>query len=169
MSGQLTQYYRDLGLTHLHAKIISRNVTGGISLAGNILILQDILRNPNKLAQNSIYHRLMIGLSATEFFTSLGIFLGTWPMPKGYFIMAVGSIRSCDATGFFNQVGAIGTPLYNCSLVVNYFLRLKCLWPERKVKEIEKWLHIVPLSVTFISAIVGLILRAYGPIGLHCW
>ena len=169
MTGELTQHYINQGLTHHHTKIISRNITGGLSFAGNVFIIQDIIRHRNEIAQNGVYGRLMIGLAGTDILTSICSSLAAWPMPKGYFIMAVGSTGTCDATGFFTQIGLIGTPLYNCSLVVNYLLRLRYLWGERKVEKVEKWLHIVPLSFSIASAFLGLIFNVYGPIGVNCW
>jgi len=138
-------------------------VGGTISCLGSGYIIQDVLRNPDKRSK-SIYHRIMLGLSTMDiFFTFFAFVLGSWPMPKGSFPWAVGSIASCDVVAFIVAVGQLGSPLYNCSLASFYSLQLKCNWTDRKMKKAEKWFHIVPCAFAFLFCVVALCTKSLGP------
>lgn len=157
----------DLGLS-LSDTIISR-VLASLSLAGSIYIIQDVLRDPKK-AKESTYHRLMLGLSTLDIIASFFChFLNVWAMPKDADNMALGSVATCDAAGFLNTIAMFGAPLYNCSLTTNYLLRMKYNWTKNRVKDAEKWLHIVPWSVGIVVAVAGLAAKTYGPFTSACW
>jgi hypothetical protein len=143
---------------------------GGIaSCVGSGYILQDVLRNPDKRTK-SIYHRIMLGLSITDIISSIFIFiLGSWPMPTGSWLWAAGNIVICDVTAFLGLLGAIGSMMYNCSLATFYLLQLKFNWPDRKMKAIEKLLHIVPCILSFAFCIVIFSTKMFGPHVGHCW
>ena len=74
-------------------------------------------------------------------------------MPKGSWFWAAGNVITCDIAGFIGGIGYHGSPLYNCSLATFYLLQLKCNWSDRKMKAVEKWLHIVPWLVSLAFCI----------------
>jgi len=82
---------------------------------------------------------------------------------------AIGSVASCDAQGFFTQLGAIGTPLYNVSLATFYYLMLKRNWSIRRLKKVEIWFHLVPWVVGLSTAAWGLIAKLYAGTLNGCW
>ena len=153
--------------SQLIAFLIIPKITGTASAIGSGYIVQDVLRNPPK--RKSTYHRVMLGLSCADIFYSIAWILGSWPMPKGTQLFAAGNVTTCDIFGFIQLVGGLASVMYNCSLTTYYFLQLNCNLVDRKMKNVEKWLHIVPWSVAFVPGIVGLILQGYGPHYNTCW
>ena len=148
---------------HRYSLQIAVKIGGSLSCAGSAYILQDVLRDPNKRTK-SIYHRIMLGLSTMDILSSVfEWFIGSWAMPKGSWIWAAGNITTCDIAGFVSVIGYIGSPLYNCSLATFYLLQLRYGWPERRMKAIEKWLHIVPCLVTLVVCIYFLATELFGP------
>ena len=138
-------------------------IGGALSCVGSAYILQDVLRDPNKRTK-SIYHRIMLGLSTMDILSSFFVwFIGSWAMPKGSWIWAAGNIVTCDIAAFLGGIGYVGSPLYNCSLATFYLLQLKYGWSERRMKAIEKWLHIVPCLVTLVVCIYFLATELFGP------
>jgi hypothetical protein len=148
------------------ATIVQRFM-GTISLIGSSYVIQDVLRNERK--RNHTFHRLMVGLSAADILSSFFVhILSTAAIPKGYQVFAVGNLATCDAQGFINRMCCFVTILYNCSLATYYLVQLKYNWINRRIKALEKWLHIVPWSVGLVMAVVGLALKSYGSYGLSC-
>ena len=148
--------------TYLQAQIIWK-VTGSISCIGSGYIIQDVLRHPDRRSK-SVYHRIMLGLSAMDIFLSFFYYvLGSWPMPKDSYLWAMGNMATCDAAGFIGIFGFIGSPLYNCSLATYYSLQLKYNWQDHRMKKIEKWFHIVPCSIALLYCTIGLCTKTFGP------
>jgi hypothetical protein len=146
---------------------ILQRTMGTISLVGSSYVIQDVLQNKQK--RNHTFHRLMVGLSTSDILSSFFVhMLSTTPLPKGYHVFAVGNVATCDAQGFIMFLCFFTTTLYNCSLATYYLVQLKYNWSERRIKTLEKRLHIVPWSVGLIIAIVGLVLKLYGPLGFGC-
>ena len=149
---------------HRYSLQIAVKIGGSLSCAGSAYILQDVLRNPNKRTK-SIYHRIMLGLSTMDILSSFFFFIiGSWAMPEGSWIWAVGNIFTCDIVAFLGFIGHLGSPLYNCSLATFYLLQLKYGWSERKMKAIEKWLHIVPCSGALAGSMFILVTKMFGPL-----
>jgi len=67
-------------------------------------------------------------------------------MPKDYLIFAVGTVGTCDVSGFIATIGVYGTPLYNCTLTTYFLIQIKYNWNISRIKHVEKWFHIVPLG-----------------------
>jgi hypothetical protein len=146
---------------------IVQRIMGTISLIGSTYVIQDVLRSEQK--RNHTFHRLMVGLSISDvlssFFTNV---LSTAPMPKGYHVLAVGSVATCDVQGFLTALCGTVTILYSCSLSTYYLVQLKYNWINRRIKALEKWLHIVPWSVGLVYAVAGLVLKVYASSGFSC-
>eukprot|EP00551_Chaetoceros_affinis_P012661 CAMPEP_0203663660 /NCGR_PEP_ID=MMETSP0090-20130426/1220_1 /ASSEMBLY_ACC=CAM_ASM_001088 /TAXON_ID=426623 /ORGANISM="Chaetoceros affinis, Strain CCMP159" /LENGTH=411 /DNA_ID=CAMNT_0050526651 /DNA_START=137 /DNA_END=1369 /DNA_ORIENTATION=+ len=158
-----------LDYNSLKANIIIPKITGTLSMMGSFYIIQDILRNPHK-RKVSFYHRLMLGLSVSDTIYSFSAFvLTSWPMPRDYFIMAAGNVSTCDASAFVSSIGMFATPLYNCSLVTYYLLQLKYRWSDQRIRDVEKYLHIVPWVVGLGVGVAGLATKAFGPLLTGCW
>ena len=155
-------------ISHVKTMIITYKITAGLSILGSSYIIQDILRDPQK-RNESTYHRIMFGLSCSDIIhSSFCYFLGTWVMPRGEQLFAVGSNATCNIAGFFSSIGYISTFLYSCSLATFYLLKLKYSWVDRKIKDIEKWLLFLPCTGGFIGAISAATMSKLGPYGLVC-
>ncbi len=150
------------------ACILTQKISSVFSIVGSIYVLQDVLRDPKKRSE-SIYHRIMIGVSFSDLIFCLNQFVSTWAMPMGSHKFAVGSEGTCDASGFILELAVTLTPLYTCSLATYYLLELKFNWPSSKMKSFEKWLHILPWKLALIPAIMSVATDALGPHGFSCW
>ena len=160
---------RGMTITQVAISIVAGKISAVISMFGSIYIIQDVLQNPEK-RNESPYHRVMLGLSCSDIMISFfGFFLSTWPMPKGTHLFAVGSEGSCITVGFFLYIACFTAPLYTCSLVTFYLMKLKFNWNKRKIKAVEKWMHILPWTVGLISAISAAASSALGPYHNSCW
>jgi hypothetical protein len=146
---------------------IVQRVMGTLSLIGSMYVIQEVLRNEQK--RNHTFHRLMVGLSVADALTSFfAHILSTALIPKGYQVLAIGSVATCDVQGFISWMCACVAALYNCSLATYYLVQLKYNWINRRIKALEKWLHIVPWSVGLVYAIAALAFKSYGPYGFSC-
>ena len=148
--------------------IITHKITAALSTLGSSYIIQDVLRDTQK-RNESTYHRIMLGLSCSDIlFSFFSSFLGSWVMPRGMQIFAVGSNTTCGVAAFFSAIGCISTMLYSCSLATFYILKLKHSWVNSKIKVIEKWLLFLPCTMGLIYAIVPAAMSKLGPFGLLC-
>lgn len=149
--------------------IITNITSGTMSTLGSVYIVQDVLKDPKK-RNESLYHRIMLGMSTMDtLFSFFAFSLCSLPIPKGYNSMAIGNVITCDITAFIVTMSAYSATLYHCSLATFYLLKLKYLWPDRKIKTVEKWIHIVPWSAGICVAIAASIAKTYGPFAGVCW
>lgn len=72
----------------LRAMAIAPKCTGIVSLISSTFIIQHVLRDRKR--RSLTYHRLLLGMSISDFFGSLMCFLGTWPIPRGEACLAAG-------------------------------------------------------------------------------
>jgi len=161
MSGSISTFKKALAL-------VPKGV-GALSFFGSLFVAQDIIRNEKK--RQSIFHRIMLGLSIFDTITSFVNILSTWPTPEGTvgIFLAVGTTATCTAQGFFNEFGNITTPLYSASLCVWYLLFLKYGRKEKDCRKYELAFHVVPISVGLAMAVIGVPLNLYNNSGFLCW
>ena len=154
-------------ITKLKAMAIAPKVTGIISLFSSTFIIQHVLRSRKR--RSLTYHRLLLGMSISDFFGSLMCFLSTWPIPRGEACLAAGTTATCTAQGFFDQTAALCTPTYNVSLAIYYMLVIVKGWKECRVSKIEKYLHALPILAGFGTGFAALGLKLYNSAGWICW
>uniref|UniRef100_A0A7S2LU29 G-protein coupled receptors family 1 profile domain-containing protein n=1 Tax=Skeletonema marinoi TaxID=267567 RepID=A0A7S2LU29_9STRA len=153
--------------TALKAMAVAPKVTGIISLFSSTFIIQHVLRDRKR--RSLTYHRLLLGMSISDFFGSLMCFLSTWPIPRGEACLAAGTTATCTAQGFFGQTAALCTPTYNISLAIYYILVIVKGWKEYRVSKIEKYLHAFPILAGFGTGFAALGLKLYNNYGWLCW
>ena len=153
--------------TKLKAMAVAPKFTGLISLISSSFIILHVIRDPRR--RNLTYHRLLLGMSVSDFFGSLMCFLSTWPIPRGEACLAVGTTTTCTVQGFFNQTAALCTPTYNISLAIYYLLVIVRGWKQKDVSEVEKYLHALPILAGFGTGFAGLVLKLYNGAGWICW
>ena len=143
--------------------------TGLLSLCGSLFIMQDVLW---KQKRTSVFHRIMLGLSIFDCMSSVVNVLSTWPTPAfldDTVYLASGSVATCTAQGFLNEVGNITTVLYTACLTLRYLLFVCYGMKEHQLKRYEIAFHGVPVSVGLLMGIVGLPLQLYNNSGWLCW
>ena len=114
----------------------------------------------------------MLGLSSADAIASVVNILSTWPIPEGTpgVYLASGTVQTCTAQGFFNELGNVATPLYNASLCVYFARKIRDGRSEDEVQyNDERRMHFIPMSVAFTIAVLGLILDLYNNSGWLCW
>ncbi|KAL7552653.1 hypothetical protein ACHAWF_017409 [Thalassiosira exigua] len=153
--------------------------TASLSMIGSAFILQHVLLSPKR--RQLCYHRILLGLSAMDLVSSFKSFLSTWILPTATGAWgAAGTVGTCAAAGFFGQGSSIASPLYNGSLASFYLLTVKYGWRDDpsgaydgvrggRFQRVEPWMHAIPLSFGWGTAVAGLPLRLYNPIGWTCW
>ena len=111
--------------SQLAALAIVPKITGCFSLVGSAFIFQDIVFHGKPTPAKRVFRRVMLGLSSADAMASVVNILSTWPIPEGTpgVYLASGTVQTCTAQGFFNELGNMATPLYNASLCV-YFARI---------------------------------------------
>ena len=165
-----------LTLSQQIALAIIPKITSALSILGSVYITQHILRSPKR--RSLCYHRILLGMSIMDIISSSRNFMSTWILPKETGAWgAVGTVGTCTAGGFFGQGASISSALYNGSLALFYLLTVKYSWKDDafgaygggKFSKIEPFLHAVPLGFGWATAIAGLPLLLYNPIGWTCW
>lgn len=81
---------------------------------------------------------------------------------------AMGNWTSCQTFAFFGQGSRLSSALYNGCLALYYLLTVRYGWTESQCKKIEPWLHVVPLTVGWATAIACLPLGLFNPVSLGC-
>jgi len=146
-------------------------VTGPISIVSSAMIICMILRSHAKLS--ICYHRLMFGMSITDIILSSGLSFSSLPAPIGTpgEWKTLGTRSTCNAQGFFIMFGMIAAPTYFLSLQIYYFCMIKYQTSTQTVrKNVEPYLHIAPILVGLIAAIVPLVTNSINPGSRgYCW
>lgn len=150
------------------ALVLIPKATGFLSMCGSLAIIIHILKSQKR--RRLVYHRLLLGMSCYDLVSSFFLFLSSWAVPSDTdMFWASGSTATCTIHGMFSQVAALATPSYNACLCIYYFLVVCKEFSERKVKEIEIYLHAWPTALGLGTGLAGLPLTLYNPAGFHCW
>ena len=139
-----------------------------LSMLGSVYIIKYVLKSTNR--RSTVYHRILLGLSVSDFLNSSAIFVGSWTIPKGTpgVYLANGTTTTCTIQGFFIQMG-VGTPLYNASLALYYVLVVLYGWKEHELKTIEPALHLFPTLFCIVTALIVAVDDSYRNSNLWCW
>ena len=139
-----------------------------MSILGSLYIIKHVLSKPER--RGAVFHRILLGLSIYDLVSSIAMFLGSWPIPRGSpgVYLAGGNDATCSAQGFFVQL-TVGTPLYNASLATYYFLVVHLGWKEYQLREVEWALHWLPNAFALVTAIAAAATGSYGNSKIWCW
>jgi hypothetical protein len=140
------------------------------SVLGSMAVLVCIARH--EVRRNNVNHRLMIGMSIHDFLASLGMALGSVPIPANIgFDHAYGTQATCTAQAFFVNLATVSY-MYAASLSVYFvlFIRYK-LRDDYIAKYIEPILHFLPLGWGYTQALVSWQHENFNPLGsgTMCW
>lgn len=146
-----------------------------VSLISSSIIIYIILRSLTRL--NSIYHRIMFGMSVGDIMMSLAVAFTHLAMPKPGISEAVdimfdesdpsrriGTVGTCDLQGFFFIVGANVNYMYFGTLSCYYYCVIVKTMKDKTIRErVEPLIHLIPVSVGLFSGIIFYIIGAYNP------
>lgn len=120
--------------------------------------------------QGSTYHRLVLGMSVCDILSSLAWFMTTWPIPReteGVF-WALGSVRTCEAQGFFTQF-SIATVMYNASLAIYFYFVVVRDWKEAEFSLLEPLFHLNAIGCGLATSTASLRMGLLNQVGWDCW
>jgi len=133
-----------------------------LSIACSIFMIQRILRDP--LRKKKVYHRIILALSVHTIIFCLGMFFGTWPMPKDSLTAnygAMGTDKTCTAQGFIVMFETMTVASLYLSLSLFSFLAVRNDFKEQILRKYEFWLHtfiyVIPLTMACIALKQGFI------------
>jgi hypothetical protein len=159
-------------LTQQKVLALVPKVTAVPSILGSLYIIQHALRSLalRSPSDKRVYHRLLVAMSTMDFIYSVKSFCSTWPIPASTGIyLASGTTQTCTAAGFWGHGAALSSALYNGTLMLYYVWTIVYGWRQERVKRHEYWLHLVPMSLGWSTAIASLPLTLFNPIGWTCW
>jgi len=159
---QVEQHEHDerLDITTLYtswAGIIVTVISSVISIVASAVVIGIIYRSAKGL-KNSVYHRILFGMSAADIIQTLALAFTTLPMPRDMIYtnfqgLIIGNNASCLAQGFFVSFGAVTGLMYNAMLSLYYlfFIRYN-MSNEEFARWIEPLLHVVSVLSGLITA-----------------
>lgn len=124
--------------------IITPVITGSLSSIASASIMSSILRSSVRLRVP--YRRIVFGMSFFDILASMSWAVSSLPMPKTSGLMgAYGNQGTCDAQGFFMNVGITGSLIYSVALGYYFdcIIRQNLRYEDFR-KHSEIWLHTVP-------------------------
>jgi hypothetical protein len=134
-----------------------------LSVLGSSASLVCIFRH-SKERRNTIFHRLMIGMSIHDFLSSLAISMGPVPIPQQYNIPhSFGTQATCTLQGF--MVTMINVAHYYAVAVSIYFLLIiRYKLPDRWIaKNIEPIMHGVSIIWAYTVSFMALSNDVFNP------
>lgn len=149
------------------ALFILQKISCILSALGSLMIISQVCRS--KFNRKKPQQRLILGISIIDFNTSIvWIFTNLFMPPESGALFATGNQATCDAQGFVVQFSTAGI-LYMCSLQMQYLLVIKYGWKDRRIRNIEKWFHLVPILFGTGTAVAALVLEQYNAANWDCW
>ncbi len=163
--------------------IVAPTISASISfISSSLIIYMIIFRTPTKL--DSIYHRIMFGLSFSDIMSSIAIAFTFLPWPKDvinteaenaacYLINLPlhGNTASCATQGFFYMFGSITAGYFNMSLCCYYACRIGRMMRDDEIRRsgMELALLLIPLLVGGGIAFSALFLQMLNPSTGSSW
>ena len=81
----------------------------------------------------------------------------------------IGNMALCRTQGALYTIGAVSSPLYNCSLCTYYLIEIKFTQYIPSINRIERYFHTIPIVISLTTCIYLLATDAIHPIWTHCW
>jgi hypothetical protein len=170
MSSSSPQDESDLTLGQQVAITLVPAFSGTLSILGSSCIIWLLLAD-NRKKLKSVKYRFLFALCWCDVVNSLCFVFFSLPIPKDTPGVwgAMGNYASCNAQGFFLQIGITGS-FYNGALSL-YFYKSVCssMKDEQIAKKYEKWIHIVSLLWPVGTGIAAWQQDLYSYSGLGCW
>lgn len=144
------------------AYTIAPRISAPLSMFGSILILIEVLRKKRK--DRKSYHRILLGMSCVDLYTSFWYIFSSYPVKGG----VVTNQALCSAQGWGLQMG-LTIPIYNTMLAFFYMLVIRYRWNHDRLQKVELLFHIIPLSLGLGTSLAGLGLKLYNNANIWCW
>jgi hypothetical protein len=121
-------------------------ISGIISFFASIILLVCIFRHEQP-RRNTVFHRLMMGMSIHDVLFSFGFALGRLPIPKELDVpRGLGTQGSCTAQAFLINTVNVAY-IYAVSVSIYFLLIIRYKMSDKTVsKYIEPWMHFAAIS-----------------------
>lgn len=133
-----------------------------LSVFGSVSIMYVIV---SRKRLGSVYHRIMMGISASDLMSSAATMLQLLLRPaKTGLPMAMGNFRTCEAVASFFMY-TMTSYVYSGILSFYFFLTIRRGWSPRHVaKYTEPWIHIIAWLPSTVINTFGVALQVYNPL-----
>ena len=142
------------------------------SSIGSLMIMSQVSRS--RFNRSKPQQRLILGISISDLVLSIvwmltpALMLPMSDSPEGAY-WARGNQRTCSFQGFMVTLFCAATVLYQVSIQLQYLLVIIYGWSQRRLKNIEAYLHLVPWALGLGSATTNLVMKNYNPAKWDCW
>lgn len=128
-----------------------------LSAWGSITIVYLVVHH--RKFRKSTFHRIMFGMASCDLFSSIGLFVAPFAIPKTTHLpLAVGNSVTCQAHTML-LVQSLGSVYYSTALSLYFLLTVKFGKSENCTsKTLEPWIHIVPLFLPLATNCAALLL-----------
>ncbi len=139
-----------------------------VSTCASILVIYIIMRSVKGLKE-SVYHRILFGMSIFDILQSLAIAFVTLPMPKDMIYQqfqgpVLGNDLTCSLQGLLVTSGSIAGIMYNLMLSIYYLCSIRYDMPDKDFsKRLERWLHAMCICFGFLIGILILYGDGFNP------
>ena len=145
-------------LTYITAVCIGF-VSATFSVVGCTVVLVCIWKQ--KSYQQSMYHRLVLGLAIADLVSTISIVTAPFLIPRAtglYF--AQGTIATCEASGFFLLFTSMSY-MFNAELSLYFLLMIRYNWSRSRMRKVlEPTVYILPVLLPLLTGIGSLQLDA---------
>ncbi len=175
---EYAEYMEELG----SSVFIIPRISSILSVIASSLIIYIIFRSSTRL--NSIYHRIMFGMSVGDILSSAAFAVGQVALPRPGIYESLdmiyrsphlqsvrkGNKATCGAQGFFTVYGIFSAYLYNAALCwYYYFVIVRGIEDCRIVSsKLEPLFHAVSVGWPLLISITLLFLDGYSPGTVIC-
>ncbi|KAG7362654.1 hypothetical protein IV203_026014 [Nitzschia inconspicua] len=148
---------------------VTPKVSGFLSICGSSWIIVEVLTEQTK--RKTVYNRLLLWMSIMDATVAITYVFSTWPIPTDSptVVWAAGNTATCNAQGFFNQLGII-SPIYNVCLAFYYILVVKNGVTENQLRKYaEPLMHLSAMGFGVVTAAISLKLTLFNNADVWCW
>jgi len=147
-------------------------VAASSSMLGSAIIIFLILRST--IGLNTVYHRILFGMSVSDILQSFPMILTTMPMPKDMIYtqfdgrMVFGNTITCSIQGATYSAGTMCALLYNAILCIYYVCSIRFRMKDETFRRcLEPCLHIYAILFSLVVTILPWYYEQFNPSPVH--
>ena len=142
-------------------------LTGALSLLGSATIIFLLLVQRSRI--ENVKYRFLFGLCLSDVLNSLWYIVWSTTLPEGSIWGAWGNRATCNAQGFFLDLGLIG-PFYNGGLCLYYYQSITKKLSNKEIAKKYEWItHFLAFTWNVGTGVAALALDLYTVCGIGCW
>lgn len=137
------EVFRQMNMTQVKTFVTSRTgiivstINASASAFCSFFIIMLIIKSDVKL--QTVYHRILFGMSLFDIIQSLAMALATLPMPSDMIYdqfegLVAGTKTTCDIQGFLVIFGSVGSFILNAVLCIYYLLSICFQWKDERFR-----------------------------------